>query len=408
MESTNIEEFKKIIHDFKKDLGSSFPELKSTLDELDDDEVYAHCKDIFPENFFLILYENNELFDNEKARYILPKIDFYSIMNDESLSTNSKKTIWKYIQLILFSVCNQVKDKTDFGKANYLFEAIQEDDLHNKINETMEEMKNIFMNANQNMNGEADASFEHLFENMMGDLSNVENLFQGASGENPFKNMMGDLSNVENLFQGASGENPFKQTMDAEQMKSHLSGIMDGKIGNLAKEIAEEASNDLGLDAENLDEKGQQDFLQKLFKNPAKIMDIVKNIGSKLEAKFKSGEIKESELMEEAQDIMKKMETMPGMKEMMSSMGMNPGGKFDFKGMANKMQQNMKQAKTKERMQEKLERNRKEKERQEDLGKMTQISEETFVWNESNSNPNEPLKKSKKSKKKNKAKKKKN
>ena len=386
MESTNMEEFKKIIHDFKKDLGSSFPEWNSTLDELDDDEVYAHCKDIFPENFFLILYENNELFDNEKARYILPKIDFHSIMNDESLSTNSKKTIWKYIQLILFSVCNQVKDKTDFGKANYLFEAIQEDDLHNKINETMEEMKNIFMNANQNMNGEADASFEHLFENMMGDLSNVENLFQGASGENPFE-----------------------QTMDAEQMKSHLSGIMDGKIGNLAKEIAEEASNDLGLDAENLDEKGQQDFLQKLFKNPAKIMDIVKNIGSKLEAKFKSGEIKESELMEEAQDIMKKMETMPGMKEMMSSMGMNPGGKFDFKGMANKMQQNMKQAKTKERMQEKLERNRKEKERQNDLGKMTQISEETFVWNESNSNPNEPLKKSKKSKKnKNKAKKKKN
>lgn len=386
MESTNMEEFKKIIHDFKKDLGSSFPEWNSTLDELNDDEVYAHCKDIFPENFFLILYENNELFDNEKARYILPKIDFHSIMNDESLSTNSKKTIWKYIQLILFSVCNQVKDKTDFGKANYLFEAIQEDDLHNKINETMEEMKNIFMNANQNMNGEADASFEHLFENMMGDLSNVENLFQGASGENPFE-----------------------QTMDAEQMKSHLSGIMDGKIGNLAKEIAEEASNDLGLDAENLDEKGQQDFLQKLFKNPAKIMDIVKNIGSKLEAKFKSGEIKESELMEEAQDIMKKMETMPGMKEMMSSMGMNPGGKFDFKGMANKMQQNMKQAKTKERMQEKLERNRKEKERQNDLGKMTQISEETFVWNESNSNPNEPLKKSKKSKKnKNKAKKKKN
>ena len=386
MESTNMEEFKKIIHDFKKDLGSSFPEWKNTLDELHDDEVYAHCKDVFPENFFLILYENNELFDNEKARYILPKIDFHSIMNDESLSTNSKKTIWKYIQLILFSVCNQVKDKTDFGKANYLFEAIQEDDLHNKINETMEEMKNIFMNANQNMNGEADASFEHLFENMMGDLSNVENLFQGASGENPFE-----------------------QTMDAEQMKSHLSGIMDGKIGNLAKEIAEEASNDLGLDAENLDEKGQQDFLQKLFKNPAKIMDIVKNIGSKLEAKFKSGEIKESELMEEAQDIMKKMETMPGMKEMMSSMGMNPGGKFDFKGMANKMQQNMKQAKTKERMQEKLERNRKEKERQNDLGKMTQISEETFVWNESNSNPNEPLKKSKKSKKnKNKAKKKKN
>ena len=29
-------------------------------------------------------------------------------------------------------------------------------------------------------------------------------------------------------------------------------------------------------------------------------------------------------------------------KEMMASMGMNPNGKFDMKGMANKMQQNMK------------------------------------------------------------------
>ena len=65
---------------------------------------------------------------------------------------------------------------------------------------------------------------------------------------------------------------------------------------------------------------------------------------------FKSGELKESELMEEAQEIMGKMKDMPGLKEMMSKMGMDAGGKFDFKGMANKMQQNMKQSKTKERM----------------------------------------------------------
>mgnify|MGYP003328286582 CR=1 FL=1 len=42
---------------------------------------------------------------------------------------------------------------------------------------------------------------------------------------------------------------------------------------------------------------------------------------------------------------MGKMNDLPGLKEMMGSMGMNPGGKFDFKGMANKMQQNMKTAK---------------------------------------------------------------
>ena len=42
----------------------------------------------------------------------------------------------------------------------------------------------------------------------------------------------------------------------------------------------------------------------------------------------------------------------------MSSMGLNAGGKFDFKSMASKMQQTMRSAKMKERMQAKLQKNR--------------------------------------------------
>ena len=190
-------------------------------------------------------------------------------------------------------------------------------------------MKNVFLNMNKDCSNDEQPNMDKMFETMMNDMSGVDSMFS-------------DMSNQE-----ASFNNMF----DAEKMKSHISGIMGGKIGNLFKEIAEEASKELGLDASsNIDEKSQQDFLKQLFKNPGKIMNIVKSIGTKLEEKFKSGELKESELMEEAQDIMGKMKDIPGLKEMMGSMGMNPGGKFDFKGMANKMQQNMKQAKTKERM----------------------------------------------------------
>ena len=73
------------------------------------------------------------------------------------------------------------------------------------------------------------------------------------------------------------------------------------------------------------------------------------------------------------------------------------------------MQQNMKQAKQKERMQDKLKRN-KEKKEANDLGVISNVDETTFVWNDSNSNSKEPLKKSapKRNKKKNKGKKKKN
>jgi hypothetical protein len=68
--------------------------------------------------------------------------------------------------------------------------------------------------------------------------------------------------------------------------------------------------------------------------------------GGKLEEKIKSGNLKESELLQEASEIMDKMKDIPGIKQMMSKMGMN--GKMDFKGMANKMQQHMKGSKTKE------------------------------------------------------------
>ena len=192
-----------------------------------------------------------------------------------------------------------------------------------------------------------------------------------------------------------SGGNMFDDMMDADKMKDHLSGIMNGKIGNLAKEIAEEATKELGLDGEDMNETKQQDFMKNLFKNPTKILSIVKNIGSKLEEKFKSGEMKESELLEEAQEIMGKMKDMPGLKNMMSSMGLNPGGNFDFKGMANKMQQGMKSAKMKERMQAKMQKNKEEKERrEEELGNLQKVEENTFVWNDANSNPSQPMKKS--------------
>lgn len=367
------EEFRKIIDDFTRDLSISFPEYKQQFESIDYSSYHKHCKSVYPENFFNILYENNELFDDVNSKFLLPNIDFYRIMNDETLSDASKKTIWKYLQLVLFCVCNGVNDKKDFGDANYLFEAIDEKELHDKIQETMNEMKNVFMNMSTDMS--------------MQDMEDFANAFSDMSGA-----FMDSSMNSEN----GESHNMFENMMDADQMKDHLSGIMNGKIGSLAKEIAEEAAKELGIDEENMTPEDQQSFMKNLFKNPMKLLNIVKNIGAKLEEKFKSGDLKESELLEEAKDIMDKMKDMPGLKNMMNSMGLNPGGKFDFKGMAGRMQSSMRQAKQRERMQEKLKKRQEEqsKSASENMGKAVQVSEDTFVWNDDNSNPNEPMKKS--------------
>uniref|UniRef100_A0AB39JA84 Uncharacterized protein n=1 Tax=Florenciella sp. virus SA2 TaxID=3240092 RepID=A0AB39JA84_9VIRU len=368
---SHLEEFKKIIDDFVKDLLVSYPEFEPKFDVINYDEYYSHCENVYPENFFNILYENDELY-SDVSICLLPEIDFKVIFEDDKLSDESKKMIWKYLQLILFCVCKGLKNGEDFGDANYLFQAINEEDLQDKIHDTINEMKKCFFN-------DEDASMN-----------------TGEKEEND--EFMNDLSN-----------NMFDNMMNEDELKDHLNGLMNGNIGKLAKEIADEASKDFGLD--NIDEKSDpKDLLEGFFKNPSKLLNMVKNIGNKLEDKIKSGDLKESELLEEAQEIMSKMKDMPGVKEMMSNMGLGgKGGNFDMKGMMNKMAQNMKQSKTKERMQDKLKKKKEEAEKKENFSNITQVGEDTFVWNDSNSNPNEPLSKStkKRSSKPNKKKKKK-
>ena len=88
---------------------------------------------------------------------------------------------------------------------------------------------------------------------------------------------------------------------------------------------------------------------------------MIKKVGGNLDAKLKSGEIKESELMEEASELMNKLKTMPGMKnmhKMMAEMGLPMGGKnakVNLGAFQGQMKRNIGKAKTKERLRQKLE-----------------------------------------------------
>jgi len=116
--------------------------------------------------------------------------------------------------------------------------------------------------------------------------------------------------------------------------------MMNGKIGEIAKEIAQETANDFG---------NPDDFMNNIMKDPSKMMGLVKNIGSKLEGKLKNSKLKEEDMMKEASDIMSQMKDMPGLKDMMKN--------IDMKGMMNKMEQVQKQNNTKERMRKKMQKN---------------------------------------------------
>jgi hypothetical protein len=323
---TPPEEFYKIINDFISDMLITFPEYSGIIarwwnrpsDNIEESKnketlfVFRHCVNKFPERFFDILYKNTDIFNQESEvnTEFLPGIVFKQLWNLD-ISDNTKDTIWKYLQLILFSVIGTVHSSSDLGDTAKLFEAINEEELKKKLEETIEGMQNLFDSTTS---------------------TDTDKSFNGV--------------NMENM-------------PNAQDIHEHINSMMGGKLGKLALELAEETAKDLNLDMENTGDT--KDVFQKLFKNPGKMMNMVKNIGTKIDDKIKSGEIKESELMEEGMELLNKMKNMPGMGDMqkmfsqMGIPGLGKGAKINMGAMESQLNKNMKNAKMKERLRAKAE-----------------------------------------------------
>ena len=154
---------------------------------------------------------------------------------------------------------------------------------------------------------------------------------------------VGDGAALKDAFEAATkgAQDFFAQTPpSAAAMEENLKGLIDGKLGSLAKEIADEAVG-----------SNSAETMETMMKNPAKLFELVQTVGDRLDHKIKSGELKESELIEEASGMFSKIKDMPGFDQMMKQF---TGGKMNMPGMQNKMKQNAKAAKTKERLQQKL------------------------------------------------------
>jgi hypothetical protein len=447
------EELRKIVKDFITDMLNTFPEYK---DKFTDNELeylkkdgdnkklkisFDYFKKVYPERFFDILYENEELFtDTAKNTKFFANIDFKDIWK-ENISDNTKNIIWKYLQLMLFSLSKNIDGTETFGDTAQMFEAIDEDVLKKKLEEVISSMNDVFdmSNNNQfeemmkNMKETMDVSgipnmdmFEEMMKNMQEnmDVSGVPNEFEemmknmqenmdvsGIPNMDMFEEMMKNIQ--ENMKKDISGES--KNIPNPDDIQNHLNSLMGGKIGKLAQEIADETASELDIDTNNIN--GIGDIFSKLFKNPGQLMSMIKKVSSKLDQKLKSGEIKEAELMKEANELVEKMKNTPGMKDMekmLGKMGMGGnGGKVNMNMFQSMMKSNIKKSSQKERMLDKLKQRKQEKElmekikqaqkqpSQKDMQDYDEYIQKTFKVDETN------IKKSKIKNKKNKKNKKK-
>jgi len=281
------EEFSKVMNDLCNDIKITFPETEELINsyyvdnKIQETMLFGYVKEVYPERFFDILYQNNEIFEgkSEVNTEFLPGLDFKKLWNMQDVSDQIRETLWKYLQLILFTSVGNITDSNSFGDTAKLFEAVNEDEFKSKLGDVMENIQNIFENKGE------------------GFKTNEEDEEKESSTPN--------TSDFKNIFENMP--NP-------ESIHSHISSMLDGKLGKLATEIAEETASELDIDFS--DATQPEDVMKKLFKNPGKLMGLVKKVGSKLDTKLKSGQIDEKELMSEASELMRKMKDMPGMGNM--------------------------------------------------------------------------------------------
>ena len=307
--------FRTVIADFTSDLSITFPEYSylwskwSTPDVSDEELTYLfeYCVTVYPERFFDFLYQNNEIFNTDSIinTTFLPNVDFKLLFNGDNVSETIQKTLWKYLQLILFTIVGGIKDKSNFGDTMNMFDGIDETVLQEKLNETMSGITDFFKNMEPTRSEEfSSSSMKEEFQKEASD-----------SAKPDFENMFKNMPNMPNM----------------ENMQDHLRTLFNGKIGSLAKEMAEEISGEftdlLGEDVSNIQNTG--DVIKKLMKNPKKIMDLMKTVSSKLDSKLKSGEISREEIMKEAGDLLGKMKDMGGQdqfNDMFKNLAKNMGG----------------------------------------------------------------------------------
>ena len=341
------EKFSSIMMDFVKDLKHTFPEHASTMWVYGEDtseagwkDLYKYCLDVYPERFFDILYKNDQIFKEENMdnTLFLPHLDFKLLYFCSGVTTTTQESIWKYLQLVLFTIIGSVKDKSEFGKSMNMFEGVDETELQVKMTEALSDL-GVFFQKMQDDLKEAERAEE------------TDYVFSGEESQ--------------------SGEGEGEQEMpNPEDLHNHLRGLFGGKLGSLAKELMEELTDDikqtLGLDANEFDQNSKpMDIFKKLMRHPDKFMKLVQKIQGKFQEKINSGDLSQEDLMKEAGEMLQKMKDMGGdskqMHEMFQNMAKTMGGNGkNMKMDTGKLDRMMKSQSTRERMRANLNKRKEE------------------------------------------------
>jgi hypothetical protein len=338
---TTFPEYKQIIQSF------FYPQLESEVEETIWNDFFAFCKLKYIPQFFSIIQQQEEMLETSDTEF-LPHIHFKHLFLQDNISLQTKEIMWKYLKLIVVIVISNSNDKSKIFE-NHLNtnnnETFFHQDFQTKMKETIATLTSMFYHES-NINKEKD---EEKDEEPKKDEEKED---ENDDDENDDEN---DDNEDEDFMKTFSKSQSKSKNSSFENILPFLEKLFKSKLGKLTTEIAEDVSttilNDKNISGEKIEEK-----FGNMMKDPQKLNHLVHQATSKLDDKIKSGEIKESEVISEVQELFDEFQSMPGF-----NMFGGGGSKVNKKATEEQIKRKLKLAKTKERILAKSELRRKER-----------------------------------------------
>ena len=258
-----MEKFNDNLAQFTNIIKKMYPEQKEAIENYYNfDEPGDRYLNSFIENCSEMgdnISSKNEIIFS-KGTVILPNIDFYSIWNDEKLNDEQRENIWKYLHTLYIFAYEHTK--------NIDFKTLLKELKNANLCDDVDEQTRTFMN-----------------------------IIDGLTTKYKDKEIDDSSLDEENKDTKKNTPNSFIAP-----------DLFNGVIGNLAKEIADEIDpNQVNLDDPS---KLLKSLLSGNFdeeNDDSGVVNLVKNITEKIQTKLTSGNLNETQLFAEAQNVMKSL-----------------------------------------------------------------------------------------------------
>lgn len=329
-----VSTFNKTVIEFVEELKSTFPELEDIVNERytslsnTDDSVMKWFELNAKEHHLSLTTKDESLFKNHSSLFLLPDINFSQLWKCK-LTNISKNAVWKYLHVLLLlvshnkmsNVAQEVGQDTVPVHTLRTTSDVNIKDGSNNDTTHAPDMQKMFEQWNT-MLDDKELSEEQL-KNMKEQSENIMRLMESLNNKN--EGDEGDDDDVSAQSGGGEGnqDNPFVGMENDPFLKQ----LENSKIAQFAKELSNELEmKDLGLSEDEVNINSFQDVFGMMGKNPQKLMGLVKTVGDKIQNKMQTGDIQQTELVSEAQNLMQSMSNSGVFKNMFKGGKKGKGG----------------------------------------------------------------------------------